>query len=529
MMALGVLAVCFAVLVVGASSASAALVRLPSGKIISYEPLGGPKAPKVAPVPTGLAASPFDNTFGNLDYNGGPVMSSNTNYTIVWNPSNYTKTPFQTGYVGGVNQFLTDVAHESGLHTNSDSVSTQYNDSAGQVAAYNSTYGGSFTDTDPLPANGCPALTGDICLTDAQLQTELDSFLSSNTLPADVTHEYFLLTPPSIASCFDSTAAACSANGDSSETVSFCAYHSSTAGSYVYSNIPDLVGVNGCDPYATVCPSAACDYPNSPADAMLSAISHEHNESITDPQPDSGWIELTDASGGEIGDKCNFDAYLDPNTNDNAQPDGNDAPFNETINGRGYWIQEEWSNQTHSCLDHFTASATVAHASFTESAGAGNAVNFTAGSSTATGGVFEYVWQFNDGSAAVETTSPTLSHTFPFASTFSVALTVMTSDGTSNGTQQNVAVPVTTVTPAITGISPTSGTTAGGTTVTINGSGFTGATRVAFGGVAATSFNVVSSTQITAVSPAQTGAHYIVVTGPGGTSPTVSAAIYTYH
>jgi hypothetical protein len=83
--------------------------------------------------------------------------------------------------------------------------------------------------------------------------------------------------------------------------------------------------------------------------------------------------------------------------------------------------------------------------------------------------------------------------------------------------------------PAITAISPTSGTTAGGTTVTVTGSGFTGATRVAFGGVAATSFNVASATKITAVSPAQTGAHYIVVTGPGGTSALVGAAIYTYH
>ncbi len=83
---------------------------------------------------------------------------------------------------------------------------------------------------------------------------------------------------------------------------------------------------------------------------------------------------------------------------------------------------------------------------------------------------------------------------------------------------------------AISSIAPSSGPPAGGTSVTITGSGFTGATKVSFGAVAATSFSVISDTQITAVSPAQaTGSHYIVVTGPGGTSPTVSAAIYTYR
>src|SRR6202020_1454647 len=60
--------------------------------------------------------------------------------------------------------------------------------------------------------------------------------------------------------------------------------------------------------------------------------------------------------------------------------------------------------------------------------------------------------------------------------------------------------------PAITSISPTSGPTSGGTTLTITGTGFTGATKVVFGGVAATSFSVVSSTEITAVSPAQAAA-----------------------
>jgi len=57
--------------------------------------------------------------------------------------------------------------------------------------------------------------------------------------------------------------------------------------------------------------------------------------------------------------------------------------------------------------------------------------------------------------------------------------------------------------PSITKISPTSGPPAGGTKVSITGTGFTGATKVAFGTIAATTFSVVSSTTITAVSPAQ--------------------------
>ena len=78
-------------------------------------------------------------------------------------------------------------------------------------------------------------------------------------------------------------------------------------------------------------------------------------------------------------------------------------------------------------------------------------------------------------------------------------------------------------------ISPTSGPTTGNTTVTITGTGFTGATKVLFGNGAAKCFTVVSSTEITAVSPAVAAdLHNIYVTTPAGTSATVTADQYTF-
>jgi hypothetical protein len=445
-----------AVLAFAATPASAVLVPLSNGKVLSYEAVAGGSA--VAGV------TPFDTFFTNLDYSGGPVMPSNTNYAIVWTPSNYTLAPFQPGYVSGVGKFFGDVAHDSGLHTNSDSVTTQYNDASGQVAAYNSSFGGTLTDMQPLPSNGCPVkVAGHICFTDAQLQTVLDNFLTASNLPRDLTHEYFLLTPPNIASCFDSTGVVCSANAD--QHPAFCAYHgaSSTSSSFLYANIPDLTGVPGCDPFVTFCPTSLCDYPNSSADGVLSAISHEHNESVTDPQPNNAWTDFGSSVGGEIGDKCNNDAHLDPNTVVNVQSDHNAAPFNETINGSHYWIQREWSNQGSSCLDRFTPSATAASASFTESAGSGHTVTFDASGSSVTGGVAEYVWQFNDNptvgqpqNGTIETTSPTIAHTFTRLGTYTVALTVMAADGTSNGTAHQVTVPLSapsnTALPSIAGV-----------------------------------------------------------------------------
>lgn len=70
----------------------------------------------------------------------------------------------------------------------------------------------------------------------------------------------------------------------------------------------------------------------------------------------------------------------------------------------------------------------------------------------------------------------------------------------------------------IVSISPTSGTTAGGTTVIITGTEFSNTTAVTFDGIAATSFTVNSATQITAIAPAHaaSGAVSVIVAAPEG-------------
>ncbi len=84
-------------------------------------------------------------------------------------------------------------------------------------------------------------------------------------------------------------------------------------------------------------------------------------------------------------------------------------------------------------------------------------------------------------------------------------------------------------TPVITSLSPPSGTEDGGTTVTITGKFFTGATSVRFGG-AEVLFTVDSDTSIRFTSPAGTpqSTVNVSVTTSGGTTPAVVASTYTY-
>jgi alpha-tubulin suppressor-like RCC1 family protein len=111
---------------------------------------------------------------------------------------------------------------------------------------------------------------------------------------------------------------------------------------------------------------------------------------------------------------------------------------------------------------------------------------------------------------------------------------VLEAGGVSAGNFADYAFGVTSTAPcpAVESLNPAIGPQAGGTSVTITGSGFTGASAVQFGASNATSFTVESPTKITAVTPSAIplpGNGYVLVrvTTPAGISP--PSAEYGYQ
>jgi hypothetical protein len=117
--------------------------------------------------------------------------------------------------------------------------------------------------------------------------------------------------------------------------------------------------------------------------------------------------------------------------------------------------------------------------------------------------------------------SKTITATVPPALTLgTVPVTVTTPEGT------NEVTPASEYTyeaefPAVEELSPGSGPATGGTTISLKGEGFVGASKVDFEGIPAASFEFVNDSEIIVVSPAHSVRKVsITVTTPQGTSPT---------
>ncbi len=120
--------------------------------------------------------------------------------------------------------------------------------------------------------------------------------------------------------------------------------------------------------------------------------------------------------------------------------------------------------------------------------------------------------------------STTITATTPAGSAGAVTVTV-----TANGQSGILASAFTYIgQPTVSSVSPNSGSTTGGTAVTITGTNFAAGATVTFGSAAATNVVVVNSTTITATTPAgSAGAVTVTVTNVGGQSGSLATA-YTY-
>ena len=100
--------------------------------------------------------------------------------------------------------------------------------------------------------------------------------------------------------------------------------------------------------------------------------------------------------------------------------------------------------------------------------------------------------------------------------------------GLTNTYDATTTYTYTTTNPTVTSVTPSSGSAAGGTVVTIAGTGFVAGATVTFGGSAATLVGFVNSTTLTATTPAHAaGAVSVAVTNPDLGSGTLANA-YTY-
>ena len=81
---------------------------------------------------------------------------------------------------------------------------------------------------------------------------------------------------------------------------------------------------------------------------------------------------------------------------------------------------------------------------------------------------------------------------------------------------------------SVSSVSPSTGSSAGGGTVTIDGTGFASAVAVTFGGTIAPSFTVDSDSKITATVPPGSGSANVSVITTGGASVSTAATTYTY-
>ena len=165
-------------------------------------------------------------------------------------------------------------------------------------------------------------------------------------------------------------------------------------------------------------------------DPVVTGFSHELSETMTDPDPGSGWF----GSGGgsdENGDKCAYQYVVGSQFYDltGLPRTGTGAFYNTTLNGRHYLLQTEYDNRAGGCNQWDTDPQPSASVSGPGQVAKGSPATFSLGNVNAPAGVAYVTWYFGDGATTTATGGGSVQHTYSSAATRTVTAIVTDNDG----------------------------------------------------------------------------------------------------
>jgi hypothetical protein len=241
-------------------------------------------------------------TGNGISYHGGPVMHGTVNVYFIWygDWSGDTK----------ANGILTDWANGMG-GSPYENINTTYGDTTGNVSG---------AIALGLKSTSMASTTFGTTLSDSSIAAIVSKALSTGSLPTDSNGVYFVLTAPGIAET-------------SGFLSSYCGWH--TYGNINGANIKYAFVGNAAGAHLGSCAWQTASSPNGdPAvDAMVSVMSHELEESASDPNLNA-WY---DTNGEENADKCAW-------TFGTTYSASGGGIANMKLGAREFLIQQNWVN-----------------------------------------------------------------------------------------------------------------------------------------------------------------------------------------
>jgi len=243
---------------------------------------------------------PGVNAVSGISYHGGAVMLGTTHVYFIWygNWASNTATTILADWaktLGGSPYF---------------GINSTYYDGSHRFVSNSVTFGGAAFDNYSLGT----------ALDDNGIYNVVATAIANGSLPLDANGVYFVLT-----------------SADVVETSGFCTMYCGWHTSATFGNVSSqfaFVGNTAACPYA--CEGSPGNKPNGNegADGMASIMTHELDESVTDPNGDA-WY---DNAGNENGDLCNF------NYGSHVYGTANGSIANIQLGPRNFLVQEDWVN-----------------------------------------------------------------------------------------------------------------------------------------------------------------------------------------